>query len=404
MNTMKLNILKNILLFVLSINFFISCISNDKKLDSTVNTIKIKDKDLDNPICISETKTQYFKSFYLIQLESDTNMLIGHVDKIILNDDRIYVVDSRVTYSIFIFNRQGKFINKIANRGQGNEEYINIRDAFFDYSEKTINILSWSGSKNRFKIMSFDYNGNKLLKQIPIDLNFDQVLKAKDEFYVFNAKNSTNLPNVSNSILVYSNTFKKIYEGIPIPIAWRNRPSSAVSNLFENFNGDIYCTANFETDVYKLGTDSLLKLYHYDVGKYTYPEEFRIPKISEEMVRNFQINNYITNINYFYEKNDYIISVFLYNGSYKMAFYNKSTQNTTLYLLLNNPLYKGPFGNFECISDGCVISSVSANALVRLFKEPSILGKEATDELKSQFKYPIREDDNPILYIYEFAF
>ena len=48
-----------------------------------------------------------------------------------------------------------------------------------------------------------------------------------------------------------------------------------------------------------------------------------------------------------------------------------------------------------------LIATRSAAEELRLFNDPSILGEKETAELKKQFKRPLHEDDNPILYVYE---
>lgn len=404
---MKEKIVFAFLVFLFNSILFISCTEKNEKnekneiQDPSVTVIRIDDAAWDKHLCIGTTRNKYFKSFRRIQLETDTNMLIGEITRIILNDDRVYVEDNSVTEALFIFNRDGRFVNKISKKGQGPEEYPHIHHTFYDEFDNTINILTWSGTKGRYKIMSFDRDGKELLKQIPIDWNVWQAERMKDGRYAFHAKCMVTDPNNPNNVFVYSATMQKLYEGLPIlPQRIKLGFSTSISGLFFDTNKNMYCTQDDETDVYRFTSDSVVKVYHYDVGKYTFPNEIKYAENRSEIAG----NSYIQRIDAFYEGGNYAVAAILCNGSTRLIFYDKTTQEATPYLLLSNPFALEAFGSFECFSDGCVVASKDAGSFVRLFNDPSIIGKEATKELKRQLKYPIQEDDNPVLNIYEFAF
>lgn len=376
-------------------------INGKQKVNRSVLNIRVNN--IDNAECISSTKDKYFKSFRYIQLESDTNMLIGKIDKILYENDRIYIMDSRVTRSLFIFDKEGNFINKIDCHGQGPNEFIELTDMFYDSRERTINILSYVSSNN-FKIMVFDSDGNALLKQIPINLHLSEVMKFKDGFFVCNSKHVVNALSSNNRLTIYSDNLKKLYDAIPIIPQWRNRMGSVYPELFMSKNGDIFCAPENTTDVYRITADSTFLNYHFDFGKHNYPKEFNTPEQQEKMSRNFEIVNYVTKLYDFYESDNFIVSIFLFKGAYNIAFYDKSTTKVETYLLLDNPLLTTGFGDSPCINKNFVITRRSPDSFLHLFENPSVLGKDTTEKLKKLFKKPIMEDDNPILCVYEFAF
>jgi hypothetical protein len=55
----------------------------------------------------------------LIPLETNKDCLIGKIDKVIFSNNRIYVLDKRRARGVFIFDGQGKFVNKIVPNGKG---------------------------------------------------------------------------------------------------------------------------------------------------------------------------------------------------------------------------------------------------------------------------------------------
>ena len=374
------NYLFCLLLILLSCN-----LSKDKTMFSNA-LIDIEVTDLDKDICISTTKNQYFKSFFRIQLESDTNMLIGDISKVILKDDRVYVMDNKITNSLFVFNRNGRFVNKINRVGQGPEEYIDLLDMFYDEYENTINILSWTG----------------LIVETPVDLRFFQAERVKNGNYIFHSKNQSSLPGRTMDVSVYSKSMKRLYDGVPILPDWLNKTSTSSPGLFKNRKSEVFCTTSYTTDVYHIGTDSISLRYHYDFGKFAYPKEFNTPAKAEEMIYNFQINNYVTDLKDFYEGEKDVVSIVLFKGQHRMVLYNKSTKQVNSYTLIMNPLEFDSFGSYININNGYLIASVSAASLFGLFSNPPSGMENEVKAIKDQLIYPIKEEDNPVLYVYEF--
>jgi hypothetical protein len=69
-----------------------------------------------------------FEHIRYIPLETSDECLIGSVDKTLIKNDKIYVADFHVAEAIFVFDMNGKFLFKIARKGQGPGEYISFRD------------------------------------------------------------------------------------------------------------------------------------------------------------------------------------------------------------------------------------------------------------------------------------
>ncbi len=75
----------------------------------------------------------------LIQLETSKNCLISEVSQLEFFDDRIVVLD-KISNSVFLFNKNGKFINRIGNVGYGPGEYIRPRHMFVSKKNKNIKV------------------------------------------------------------------------------------------------------------------------------------------------------------------------------------------------------------------------------------------------------------------------
>ena len=150
------------ILYILSILIICSC-----KQNSTENIIsencKIFDisfkKDYKDKLYLSEM----IESEEFIQLETSDECLISDINKLIAINNKYYIFD-RVEDVIFIFSKDGKFLNKISEKGRGPGQYISI--ACFDVNPKTneINILDLNTKK------MFIYDDNCRLNRV-IEVN-----------------------------------------------------------------------------------------------------------------------------------------------------------------------------------------------------------------------------------------
>ncbi len=58
--------------------------------------------------------------------------LVGNIDKVIIRENRIYVLDASITEKIFIYDTLGHVVNIISGKGKGPGEYAALGDMSFD--------------------------------------------------------------------------------------------------------------------------------------------------------------------------------------------------------------------------------------------------------------------------------
>ena len=67
-------------------------------------------------------------SLQYIPLETNENVLIASINKMLVHNDRIYVADYNGAKALFVFDFQGKLIFSINRFGRGPGEYIQFAD------------------------------------------------------------------------------------------------------------------------------------------------------------------------------------------------------------------------------------------------------------------------------------
>ena len=152
---------KYILLFV--VICIISC--KQQPESGTLITVPV-DVAEDNPVKLSEIADDITK----ISLELTDESIIGFVQKVIFQNDRLIVLDGSMDAKIMVFDSEGKFIRNISQKGQGPGEFVNINDITFVSKENNIYIATHEN-----KILCFNIDGtfiNECKVKYPEYINF----------------------------------------------------------------------------------------------------------------------------------------------------------------------------------------------------------------------------------------
>jgi hypothetical protein len=144
-------------------------------------------------------KLSDFSYIRYIPLQTDENCLIGGVGKVLIRDNRIYVADYYKAFALFVFDLEGKFLFKIAQRGQGSNEYIDFRD--FDIQNNG-DIYILDGLRRKFLV--FNSKG-KHTHNIYADFFLFNFCLADDKMYWSKISDPGSAENVAN-LAIYDMT------------------------------------------------------------------------------------------------------------------------------------------------------------------------------------------------------
>ena len=118
--------MKNNILFIILSFSLLSCQhKGDSTKNSTIETI---------PVFSNYTAELPFSAFVdtieLIPLETTEDNLIGEITRVIFNDGKYYIrsTNGMQNPKLFVFNENGKYIQKISKQGVGPGEYIRFHD------------------------------------------------------------------------------------------------------------------------------------------------------------------------------------------------------------------------------------------------------------------------------------
>ncbi|GAB2626918.1 6-bladed beta-propeller [Belliella aquatica] len=283
------------LIFIFSVSIFFSCSKSNsfdgyETLKGGEVLIKIED--------VPFEKLPYADSIMTVEkvvvLESGKETFIGTFDKISIIDDIIYIMDKSITYSIFAFDLEGKFLWKIADLGEGPEEYIELRDFTVSKDSETLDLLDYGGRK----IMKFNKKTGELVEKIKLDFkSYASAIEKKDGLYLSSGDNACIKLVQCHNLLFLDQKFKVLSQSNPINPYLENYDYSNFMGFSRN-GERVYFTELFNDTIYEVNTGEkkLAAAFVIDFGKYSIPHDMIYSKKNTGYgsLIDFKMNNPVT--------------------------------------------------------------------------------------------------------------
>ena len=148
------------ILFFLSIFLITGCFNNKREEGENIKQQFLNDyqKELDRHSIIDTSSYKY------IRLETNKKSSFGDIDKVIIDDDRIIILDRNIAKKVLMFDLDGNFICQIGKAGKGPDEFELIQDVDIDTDKKQVVLFDVSSRK----LLFYNYNGD-FIKNVQLD-------------------------------------------------------------------------------------------------------------------------------------------------------------------------------------------------------------------------------------------
>lgn len=375
-------------IIIISLLFFNCNNKHKENIKDEVKIIKLNFNDVK-----IDSVSNYFSDYKIIPLETNENSLIKRIDRLIIHENKIYILDQDLK-SIFMFNENGIYINKIFNVGKGPGEYVQLRD--FTITDDSHIVLH---SSSPYKLIFYDMNGKYIFEK-KINNHYYNISYAESNYIFYDM-----IPNKLNNFKLLiknknSNSFDKYLESkleTTISYTFSHKHLLKSTRLFfnEGFQNTIYTYANNKIIPYyyiSCGDNNLSKYY---LNKIYNTKLNNISKIVWEL----RDQNICFSITEFREYKDFIS--FKLNNYYTII-YSKINHQANFIKLLIDDLTGLPVKYYAHDGkDNIFLSILSA----RLFKSISSGRKKKDKYMEFDVMKNIGQEleswHNPILIFYE---
>lgn len=370
--------MKRIIILFLSAIIFYSCTEKNK---NEKNTIYV---DLNQKQAVSIF--DIFSKIDIIPLETNDSSLIKQITKVIVKDNRFYILDE--TNQILTFSADGKFLFRINHRGEGPTDYISISD--FNVFNDSLFLLS--NLDNKMHI--YDSNGNFGRK-----FSLPSITGAYDSFLNINKDTLAFWTyDYQNRLKIYSMSANKIV----------NEKMPEQDNIFRHLSIDKfpykkYIASVNDNRVFEITPRAeIVEAYKWDFGNLNNTKEMienpiKVNSQNDEMkcinkITSSEVINYIFlrnngNSRYIYTKlcrNEIKFNILYNKSTAKTYLFEKTTEKLQIYSLYWTEDYMIGFIPGKAAS----INDIVPNAVL--------------DAKNIKIKNKLTEFDNPILIKYTF--
>lgn len=381
-----------------SLSLSISCkhLSNSAEADySNVTQIQYDEK-AENFILID----QIVDRCSFVRLTSEQPSLIGKIDQLILCDSFIVVVDKHIAKSIFVFNHEGKFLNRISRLGNGPGEYLLINHVAINDNNQVC-ILD----NIKARVTLFDISGKFISSQ---DLPFKSV---KMEFLgndniLFDVQDcspiSGNKKIIEKSCYVLTDSNFKVKYAFGEDHSYNNPSFQFYMEDFLKSDGKVFGRLDHGNTIFEFNRDSVIARYELSLKG----EKLYAPTIEDLSTPDLYTENRLKMPSFsgcFFFCKDY--------SCFKMLF----PEREDLYTWFFKSNKTGKLLTLSTESDDAVLSRFydplakwNDNTLVQVIPPTILLSHKDEILSKSMVENPealydgLSLEDNPVLFFYTF--
>ena len=308
----------------------------------------------------------------VVPLETNDSCLLSYASKCIISDNKIVYSDSKQK-TLYIFNKNGKFIYAIDALGVGSSEYSLIKDVIISQDKHKIMIL------DNTSILIYNLIDGKFIKKISLNEKYASLFyqfadTGNEKFYFWSVDRD-------NSLYVLD-------KGNLYPIKERNGFPFICQKFYTDDNGTLNTISDCgKYSIEKIIGDSLTTKYLFDFGKYSCPYDKSIQTVTEwESIDN---KPYFKSLLSAYETKDVL---YVTTATPKRKLYCIAIKKNTFNVLCGNQNIDIPV---------VIIDSDESYFYGILY--PSLFVKD--NKISSIIKeYNISKDDNPLLIKFKFNF
>ena len=173
-----------------------------------------------------------------VPLETTDQSLIQGIHKMATSDDKIVICDL-VQNTVFIFDKDGHYINSINKEGPGPQEYSSIQNFAVDFQKEEIYICDYP---LKYRILTYSFDGG-FIRESKLDQKiWPSILYNYDENHLI-AYDNYNMESENANKQPYSLINKENGQVSPLPLIIENRKSNRVmtsdGDKFMSFSIDI---------------------------------------------------------------------------------------------------------------------------------------------------------------------
>ncbi|MBP6386478.1 MAG: 6-bladed beta-propeller [Pseudarcicella sp.] len=259
-----------------------------------VGTKKTKIIQLDN--FDKEFPTDFFVLKKCFSLQTTSESLIGRIDKIMIANDLLFVLDAKKSKNLFVFDIDGNFKGKITQIGEGPNEMLAPSGFDIDYKKKIVVIFS----NNNRRIVYYDFSLKPLkMFKMPV-ISYDFAFDVEKGFWINYVDPQGGMNG--NTMFFYNNKQQLQKVGLSLDVKHLKNPFMwSGLGFFKNYLGELMTSPRFSNQIYQFDYKGNVELKY----KISYPQneidKVYYSKSLEEFKKESKENSKFYSLGQFYD-------------------------------------------------------------------------------------------------------
>ena len=387
--------MRSLLLCLILASICFSCSEQHEISNKVLNIFE------DNEIIEGYNYSEFLEYEDIIYLESTIDSYIGQIDKIILSDDKLFILDKYISKAVFVFNLDGSFDFKINLKGKGPGEFGTPVD--IDIAEDKIHLLSASPRK----IIQYDLFG-KYQKEIYLNPlvpgTLFSFMDGKYILYTMNHKTIHMEQVIDYNYCVFNDQGKLIEKYLNQKSVNRGFSENILHNnaQLRKFNGEVILTLPASDTIFSYNGIEVSSKYIADFGNKTIPKNYfkSVVHDQHDQLSDSQYAHSITNT--FVDKNNIFFQFTAGNRVYSYLS-NFSRDKSVLASGLMDDIYYA-FPRFMNYCDHRIIACLTPSQLsynINYGQEKGWIPKD-NSTMTNRIINNVTDESNPIIFLLKF--
>jgi hypothetical protein len=354
--------------------------------------------------------SKIFRKVKTIILETKADALIGEIKTMQVYKDSIFVLDNSRANSVYLFNKEGRFLKKYGNIGQGPGEYVKPVDFTLDFKNKVIYIFDACTDN----ILMYNLTTGNYINRIHLNnpgfssrhIQYANNRLFTDAHYYDKKVSAFLLQEIDIS------TGAKIRDFLPAKLYNKNFFSaSTVLNeevFYDRTQENPKFIQYFMDTVISIGAKKIMPLLALKSNKLLKEEDLQDIDLRREQVwMKFGYRDIVYHIADFCSYKDVLYFTFKYKDRFECCLYNKKTKETQIINgLFDDLIYKvNDQGNdliptFLTSNEDGMYSYLRPSQMKRFLEYININGVRSDLDKLDKLKQ-LTPESNPVIFVYE---
>jgi hypothetical protein len=272
-------------------------------------------------------------SMEFLRLEESVEYPIGVIDELYVTERYIYILDKERAKSLFIYDRDGKFVKAINTLGQGPGEFV--RPGYFDIQQRSGNIIILD--RDMRKLLYYTPQGD-FISEIKLNAFANSFAVAENNTIVLDKGNTVfdrinpHGDGTPNYIHIITESGEKITELLPVPELVQEITITP-RNPLQKYADTLLFMPSLSNKIYGIHENNIALKYQVDFGG-LWPGESYFEKVKGQhplqIAQGLVKDNYVAFLNYL-ESREALYFDFKYDSNQYSYYYNKGNGKSIMF-------------------------------------------------------------------------